>query len=343
MFDTKKQLRWSKMKAGLVITLALLILLVAVFFAGDIQNLFLKKTELKIQFKDVVGLRKGAPVWILGIEEGSVKNITLDPIHGVIVTIAVNKNALEFVKKDSRATVLTMGLLGDKYIGLSTGSPSEEPIRPGETIKGLTEVGLRDVMNQFMERMDSLVTTIQKGQGTIAKLLNDPALYNDLARATHNLSALLDDIKNSRGTLRLLLEDASVYNKILAATSSMEEFARRINGSSGTLKNLIENPALYNKILAAASQIEEFSRKLNESQGTLKEIIENPELYKHLVGDSKQLSSILESIDQGKGIAGALIKDQELLGELKGTITELKKLLKDIEEHPRRYFKFSLF
>jgi len=343
MFDSKKRLRWSKMKAGLVITLAFLILLVAVFFAGDIQNIFLKKTELKIQFKDVVGLRKGAPVWILGIEEGSVKNITLDPIHGVIVTIAVNKNALEFVKKDSRATVLTMGLLGDKYIGLSTGSPSEEPIRPGETIKGLTEVGLRDVMNQFMERMDNLVTTIQKGQGTIAKLLNDPTLYNDLAKATHNLSALLDDIKNSRGTLRLLLEDASVYNKILAATSSMEEFARRINGSSGTLKNLIEDPALYNKILAAASQIEEFSRKLNEGRGTLNRIIEDPALYENLNRDLKEISSILGRIDKGEGLAGALIQDKDLTKELKDTIAELKELLKNIKDHPGRYFKFSLF
>jgi len=324
-------------------TIAFVVLLIAVFFAGNIQNVFLKKGELKIKFRDVVGLRKGAPVWILGLEEGSVKNITLDPTYGVIVTIAVKKNALEFVRKDSRATILTMGLLGDKYIELSTGSPQAEPIRPAEVIKGSSEMGLREVMGQFIEKIDSLVTKIEGGQGTIAKLLNDPALYNNLLGATHSLSAFLENLKDSKGTLKLLIDDPSVYKKMLAATSSIEEFSKRINESSGTLRRLIEDPSLYNKTLTVASQIEEFSRKLNESQGTLKKMIEDPALYENFNRDLKELSSILEKIDKGEGVAGALIKDRELAKELKDTVTELKELLKNIKEHPKKYFKFSVF
>jgi phospholipid/cholesterol/gamma-HCH transport system substrate-binding protein len=343
MFDAKKQVRWSQIKVGLVITIAFLILLIAVFFAGNIQNIFLKKAEFKIQFKDVVGLRKGAPVWILGLEEGSVNDITLDPVYGVIVTITVNRNALQFVKKDSRATILTMGLLGDKYVELSTGSPQAEPIRSGEMIQGSSEMGLREVMGQFIERIDSLATKIEKGQGTVAKLINDPALYNNLAGATHSLSALLEDVKNSRGTLKLLIEDPTVYKKILAATSSIEEFSKRINDGSGTLRRLVEDPSLYNRALTAASQIEEFSRKLNEGQGTLKRIIEDPALYENLNGDLKKIHSILERIESGEGVAGALIQDKELAKELKDTVAELKELLKNIKEHPKKYFKFSIF
>jgi phospholipid/cholesterol/gamma-HCH transport system substrate-binding protein len=343
MFDDKKQLKWSQIKVGLVMTIAFVVLLIAVFFAGNIQNVFLKKGELKIKFRDVVGLRKGAPVWILGLEEGSVKNITLDPTYGVIVTIAVNKNALEFVRKDSRATILTMGLLGDKYIELSTGSPQAEPIRPAEVIKGSSEMGLREVMGQFIEKIDSLVTKIEGGQGTIAKLLNDPALYNNLLGATHSLSAFLENLKDSKGTLKLLIDDPSVYKKMLAATSSIEEFSKRINESSGTLRRLIEDPSLYNKTLTVASQIEEFSRKLNESQGTLKKMIEDPALYENFNRDLKELSSILEKIDKGEGVASALIQDKELARELKESVAELKELLKNIKDHPGKYFKFSLF
>ena len=343
MFDAKKQLKWSQIKVGLVMTIAFVVLLIAVFFAGNIQNVFLKKGELKIKFRDVVGLRKGAPVWILGLEEGSVKNITLDPTYGVIVTIAVNKNALEFVRKDSRATILTMGLLGDKYIELSTGSPQAEPIRPAEVIKGSSEMGLREVMGQFIEKIDSLVTKIEGGQGTIAKLLNDPALYNNLLGATHSLSAFLGNLKDSKGTLKLLIDDPSVYKKMLAATSSIEEFSKRINESSGTLRHLIEDPSLYNKTLTVASQIEEFSRKLNESQGTLRKMIEDPTLYENFKRDLKELLSILEKIDKGEGVASALIKDRELAKELKDAVTELKELLKNIKDHPKKYFKFSVF
>ena len=353
MFDAKKQLKWSQMKVGLVITVACLILLISVFFAGNIQNLFLKKTELKIQFSDVVGLRKGAPVWILGLEEGSVKDITLDPVRGVIVTISVNKKALQFVRQDSQATILTMGLLGDKYIELGTGSPQAGPVHPGEMLKGATEMGLKHVMettgeaigkiSQFIDKVDDLVAKIESSQGTIGKLLNDPSLYDNVNRTTNSLSALVDDLKNARGTLGLLIEDPSLHNRLLAATSSVEEFSKRINDSRGTLKNLIEDPSLYNKTLEAASQIQAFGTRLNESQGTLRKIIEDPSVYENLNKDLKELSSILEKIEKGQGLAGAFIQDTQLSRELKDTLAELKDLLKSIKSHPGKYFKFSLF
>jgi len=326
MFEPKKQLRWSKLKVGLVLTLALLILVVAVFFAANIQSLLISKVELKIQFTDVMGLRKGAPVWILGIEEGSVKNIKLDPAYGVVVTVSVNRSSLKFVSKQSQATIMTMGLLGDKYIELSAGPPQGESIGPSEMIKGSVETGLKNMMGtvdvaiekmgQFIERMDNLVTKIEQGQGTIAKFLNDPTLYNNLTEASRHLSAVLADVRNSRGTLKLLIDD----------------------------------PSLYNKALATASSVEDFSKKLNESAGTLKKMIEDPELYGNLNKASSQLSSILEGIERGKGVAGTLIRDEELVKDLRDVLAEFRKLsteiealAKDIKEHPKRYFKFSLF
>lgn len=353
MFDAEKQLRWSKLKVGIVITFALLILLITVFFAGDLRSLISRKVELKIYFQNVEGLRTGAPVWILGLEEGSVKDIRLDPAYGVIVSVTIQQRTLAYLKKDSHARILTMGLMGDKYIELSTGSPQARPIQPGDVIKGTTEMGLRHVMetsgeaidkiSQFINRVDSLVAKIENSQGTIGKLLYDPALYDNLNRTTNRLSALMDDLKNARGTLGLLIEDPSVYNKLLKAASSVEEFSKRINESSGTLKSVIEDPSLYNKTMEAVSQIQAFGTSLNQSQGTLKKMIEDPGVYEYLNKDLKELSSILERIEKGQGLAGALIQDTELSQELKETLAELKDLLKTMKSHPGKYFKFSLF
>ena len=360
MFDMKKHIKWSKIKVGLVITIALLTLLVAVFFAGNIQDFFLAKTHLKVQFQEIEGLRRGAPVWILGIEEGSVKNIHLDPVHGVIVTISVNKKVLGYLKRDSRATILTMGLLGDKYVELSTGSPTGQPIQPGETIKGTTEKRVRDLMEnsavtigkmgEFIVKLDDLVTSFGKGERTIGKLISDPAVYNDLKNATGGLSLLIADmrsfiadVKNSQGTMKKLIDDPTLYNKVVATASGLEEMSKTINKSSGTLKRLIEDPSLYDKMVTTVSDLEAFSKKLKEGHGTLGKLIESPELYESLNKDLKQLSSILERIERGEGLAGALIKNSELSRELEETIVELKNLLKDIKEHPKKYFKFSVF
>ena len=353
MFDMKKQLMWSKLKVGLVVTLALLVLLFTVFLAGSIEDILSPKIALRAQIDDVRGLRKGAPVWISGIEVGSVKHIRLSAEHGTIVTLSVNKNTLKHVKKDSQASVLTMGLLGDKYVELSAGSPRAEPIQPGDMIKGASQIDLKNVMEvgttsvqkmtDFLTKLDHLVTKIEKGEGTISKFISDPSLYDNLKESTKTLSSTLKEIRDARGTVRLLIDDPTLYNRMVTASSSLEQFSKSLNESSGTLKKFMEDPALYNRMLAAASSVEEFTRKLNEGKGTIRKLAEDAELYDNLNKASLQLSSILERIDKGEGAAGTLLRDKELATELKENIASLNELIKDIKEHPKKYFKFSVF
>ncbi len=376
MADIQKRLQWSKLKVGSVITLALLILLATVFFAGNLEDFFLKKVELKTHFRDVKGLRRGAPVWVFGTEVGSVQEIDLDPTFGTIVTMKINKNALPFIKEDSTAAILTMGLLGDKYIEVGAGSPEAKPVRSGETIKGTSEIEFQDVMkvtsitigtmSEFIKNLDGLVTKIEEGQGTFAKLLNDPSLYNNLNNTTQTLSKtaqtlseVAEEIRTSQGTLKKLIEDPSLYEKLQATASHLEEMTRTVKESTGTLKKLIEDPTLYNHLLASSShieasskKIEEFSEKLDplitkldafsarlsEGQGTLRKLIEDPTLYQDLDKGARQLSSvmeeahtILERIDKGEGLATAFLRNKELVKELDETIVQFKKMALEME------------
>ena len=319
MFDIKKQLLWSKLKVGLVMTVALCTLFITVFFAGGIEKLLSPKIELKAQLQNAKGLRKGAPVWLSGIEVGAVKSINLNPEYGTIITLSVDKKDLKFLRKDSEASVLTMGLLGDKYVELSSGSPGAEPIKPGDMIKGAAMIDLKDAvemsvssikkMSDFINKLDNLVTKFETGEGTVVKFLTDPEIYNDLRDVSKNLSVVLHEIKDGQGTITMLLHDPSLYNRMLAATSSVEEF----------------------------------TLVLNDRQGTLRQLAEDPTLYENLTRASQQLSSILEKIDAGEGIAGDLITDKKLAGDLKDTVTEIRELTKDMRDNPKKYFKFSLF
>ncbi|MBM4339312.1 MAG: MCE family protein [Deltaproteobacteria bacterium] len=371
MFDMKKQLRWAKLKVGLVITLALLVLLVALFFAGGIEKIFSPKVDLKIQFQDVRGLRKGAPVWIFGTEVGSVRKIDLDQTSGALVTISLKKDVLGFIKKDAKATIMTMGLLGDKYVELNTGSPKSEPIQRGEVIRGSLPVEISEVMEtagvsiakigDFIEKLDNLILKIEQGEGTLAKFLTDPSIYDNLNRSAKTLSLTLEEVRGSKGTLKMLVDDPSLYQKMVSAISSIEEFAkktnesvseitRKVNESQGTLKKLLEDPSLYDKALATVSSIDQFSKKLHDQTGTLKKLIEDPQLYENLNEGAGRLSSILKRIDQGEGVAGSLVREKALIKELEETIHEfrgaageLRELIKDMKANPKKYLKFSIF
>jgi phospholipid/cholesterol/gamma-HCH transport system substrate-binding protein len=353
MFDLKKKLMWSKLKVGLILTLTLLTLFFTVFFAGKIEHFFSPRVDITAEIEDVKGLRKGAPVWLSGIEIGSVKDIRLYKNYGALVTLAIRKSELGFIKKGAHASILTMGLLGDKYVELSRGDPEAQPIKPGEKIEGAAQVDLKDMMttsvhsierlDDLIKRFDRLVGMVEKGEGTVAKLLNDPSLYNNLSEASRSLSIMLGEMKEARGTMSHLIKDTTLYDRMLSAASAVEDFGKRLNEGRGTLQNLMRDPSLYERLEKAASSMEEFAKKLNEGSGTLRMLAEDPSVYNNLSTASRRLSAILERIEEGEGVAGTLVSDRELAAELKDIVAEIRDLAKDIRENPKRYFSFSIF
>jgi phospholipid/cholesterol/gamma-HCH transport system substrate-binding protein len=360
MFEMKKKLRWSALKSGLVVSLALLILFVVVLYAGTIRQIVTPSVELRARFQDVRGLRKGAPVWLFGTEVGAVQKIQLDPIYGLIVTFSIEKKAEYFLRSNSEAEVLTMGLLGDTYVELTPGAPEAPPLQPGELIKGTAPVGYKKVVQESamaIEKMTALISKVQmliakiaEGRGTFSKLINDPTLYDSMAKSAETLQANLEEFQKSRGTLKLLLEDPALYNKLMATASSMKEWSETLNKSSGTLSKLIKDPDLYNRTLAAVSDLRELTNKLNAGQGSLGKVLLDPGLYDNLNKSAQNLDAILSSINKGQGVAGALVRDEEIVGEVKDALLEIrrlaeemKNLLKDVKEHPGKYFKFSVF
>lgn len=353
MFDLKKQLRWAEMKVGIIISLALAILFLSVFFAGSIERMVHPKVRVKAAIADVKGLKGGAPVWVYGLEEGTVEDISLDPKYGTVVTLSIYKNVLGYLKKDSTASVLTMGLLGDKYIELTPGASGAEPLKAGDMISGTTQLDMKDVMetgassikkiNDFIEKMGNLVQKIETSKGTLARLIEDPSLYDNLRDSAQYLAHITREVESGKGTLGLLVKDPALYEHLAATSRSLEGFSRKLENGTGTLSKLAGDDLLYARLTGAAASLDEFGKKLNKSSGTLHRLVEDPELYDNLNNASRRITSILDRIDRGEGTAGLLIKDDQLSGEVKETVIQLKKLMEDIREQPKKYFKFSVF
>ena len=265
MFDKKKQLMWSKLKVGLMATIALAIIFLTIFFAGNIHEIFVPKLQIKAEIKDVRGLRKGAPVWFSGIEIGSVKDIKLSPAYGTFVTMAINQDAIEFVKKDSTASVMTMGLLGDKYVEISSGSPDAKPVQAGDVLKGTVQLEIQDIVNasskslakitDFVGKLESLLDKFEKSQGTVAKFLNDPSIYDNLKETTATLAKIVNDLNDSEGSFKKFVEDPSLYNRLVQTTTSLEEFSNNLNQGSGTIARLVRDPEIYDNLNKASKQL----------------------------------------------------------------------------------------
>jgi outer membrane protein OmpA-like peptidoglycan-associated protein len=98
-------------------------------------------------------LNNGAAVRIGGIHQGTVKEIDLpsQPDGKVTVVMNVKSETRNIIKKDSRASIKTEGLLGDKYVEISFGSPKADLIGEDGTIASEMQ---RDMSEQAQQIAD---------------------------------------------------------------------------------------------------------------------------------------------------------------------------------------------
>ena len=87
--------------------------------------------ELFATFDEIGGLRPRAPVKIAGVRVGEVRAIVLDSDFRARTSLDL-EGSLE-LPSDTSASILTLGVLGDKYIALEPGG-EETYLRPGDEI-----------------------------------------------------------------------------------------------------------------------------------------------------------------------------------------------------------------
>jgi len=84
-------------------------------------------------FDNVAGLSTRAKVSMAGVNIGKVTKVELDPkTYQGKVTMEIDKS-IDNLPLDSTALILTAGLLGEKYVGISVGG-EDEFIRDGDTL-----------------------------------------------------------------------------------------------------------------------------------------------------------------------------------------------------------------
>ncbi|MGB6200560.1 MAG: MlaD family protein [Candidatus Acidiferrales bacterium] len=123
-------------RVGVFVVLALLFFCVGIFLIGNKEALFSPTYLLKAQFQNVDGLNNGAQVRVGGIDEGTVTAIDLpsQPDGSVTVLMKLRSGTRDIIKKDSRASISTEGLLGDKFVEISFGSVKAPEVASDDTI-----------------------------------------------------------------------------------------------------------------------------------------------------------------------------------------------------------------
>ncbi|MBZ5486653.1 outer membrane lipid asymmetry maintenance protein MlaD [Halomonas aquamarina] len=110
--------------------------------------------RLEANFSNIGGLRPRARVTMAGVTVGRVESIDLDTEwYDAKVTLRLDNDLEGQLSRDTTAAILTAGLLGEQYIGLSIGG-DPEVLEDGDTLRDTqSALVLEELIQQFVSNM----------------------------------------------------------------------------------------------------------------------------------------------------------------------------------------------
>jgi phospholipid/cholesterol/gamma-HCH transport system substrate-binding protein len=316
---------WDQLKVGSLILVALIVMGVALYKLGKAVNLFSKRYELQAYLKEAGGLRLGGGVMVAGQLAGTIKEISLlpvdmDTLRNVKLVIAIDQKMKPQVRGDSKARVKTLGLLGDKIIDISPGTPRTSPLEDGDTLRVSEALDYEQILTKAASAVDDVVAlahdmstltrSLVSGRGTIGQLLTNPALYNQLESTLGRTNALLARVQNSNGTIARFLDDPTLYNEMVRTIGGVDSLIVSMRSRNSTMGRLITDSTMYTQ---AVSTIQSFS------------------------AIAANADSIMKNMAAGKGLVGRALTDDQLYTSLQKLIDDFTALIADIRKDPSRY------
>lgn len=324
-------------KVGLLLLVAIVLLGFGVFLIGEQSNLFSRKNEYIIYFRTVGGLNEGNPVQLNGVEVGTVSSVVLPTdaaSEQIRVEIEVEQRYADRVREDSAARIKTLGLLGDKYVDLTTGSPEAEPIPPGGVIPAAAPTDVdrliasgEDVMDnvvQISADLRDILSRMEAGEGLLGELTTESETGRRMTDAVietmESIQRVAENVEQGDGTLSRLINDPELADRISGSVDHLEAVLDKVDNGDGLLPALLDDPSTREEFDVTMAQLREvsenlsaFSRDLQQGDGLLPRLMGDEAYADEVTGEIQRvlerIDNLVTKLDEGEGTAGKLIND----------------------------------
>src|SRR5581483_9319249 len=255
--------RTQTVRIGFLVFTALCILVATIMSLGGAQKFWQRRVQYEIHFARTNGLQVGAPVSLTGVTIGSVAEMRFPSDPGadyIQVLINVIGDVTGRIRESSVATIRTYGLLGDRYIELTAGSPETSPIAPGALIQAVDPVDYEAMLGQSGDIVANIVEvtaslkvvlqSIERGEGLLGAMLRN----KDLGEATlvdlqKTMSNVQDTTRSLDDILQRLDRGEGVIGRLTRASKSLDELTARLARGHGTLGRLVDDDAYATRFL----------------------------------------------------------------------------------------------
>jgi phospholipid/cholesterol/gamma-HCH transport system substrate-binding protein len=262
-------------------------------------------------------------VTLAGQLVGTVKEIEFLPVdfdttRNLRITAKIDRRLRDQIRRDSEARLRTMGLLGDKVLDISPGTPRFPVLEPGDTLRVAASLDY-----------DAVLT---KAAGAV----------DDVVILTHDLRIVTSGLAKGQGTMGQLLTNRAMYDQMTAAMARANTLFAGLQNPNGTFGRMLNDPTLYVRLTNAVATLDSTLIAVTSDQGSLGRLMRDTTLYANLRGIAQGADSLMTMLSSNQGFVGKLLTDQTLYDQLNKLVTDLGEVLADVRRDPRRYTKGAI-
>ncbi len=335
-------------RVGLLLLVALAVGMTAIFVVGERRNLFSSKRDYFIRFDTVSGLDTGSNVQLDGVGVGSIAAIDLsEDVQQTQIEVRVRIDArfAARIREDSMARIRTLGLLGNKYIEISTGSEKFPEIPAGGRI-GTAPVAdvdrLRasgeDLVNnvtRITEQLTTILGRMERGEGLLGELTKDVEpnrkVTTEFIATLDSIRGMFDDFHSGTGPLPRLLNDRTLGEKLAGTVDRLDSLLARTESGEGALSMLLtdsqQKERLERSLLSiehASANLEKVTASFQQERALLPKLL-GDEAYGDKVSAELQslvenLNRVAEKLDHGPGSGAQMLNDPALYQAMKDIV-----------------------
>jgi phospholipid/cholesterol/gamma-HCH transport system substrate-binding protein len=183
--------RKLELKVGAFLLVSILVLVGFVIVLGNWG--FSSGNLFYVDFPNSSGLREGAKVKVSGVRAGTINEIRFlggqvlddqgNPVY-VRIQIEIRENMLESMTEGARFTISSEGLLGERYIEVTPGSPGSKPLANGAVVRGAPPVEFQELSSKAADMVDRIQEMVEGERGDLKKM------GNNLKKSVERLEAI---------------------------------------------------------------------------------------------------------------------------------------------------------
>lgn len=262
-------------------------------------------------FKQVMGLEEQSAVRLRGVPVGNVAEINNES-SGVTVTLRVNPDTK--IPKNSRVTISSSGVMGEKFVNIMPEKDDGKYLQNGDYLYGIEESD----MNAMFDGMSKTLTKVEGLLDDVHGIIGNENFKKSVVNMSENMDQASGNVNQFTASLARISADNE--GKISQMTDHMNEILSSMERSMATVEGMTQN---INKFAGNPQTAQDLQTTLKNISDTSKNIANMAENMNKVAGDPKVAEEMKDTIHNAKNITE---RADKILEKVQGASEKISKI-----------------